>query len=71
MFQLLIITEMVFLCMRKTRGSFVFSSFDISFSLFSVNFFAVFTLYGIHVYIRIFVHTMEACNKAYYYLLLI
>ena len=69
MFQLLIMNEMmIFLCMRKTDGSSVFLLFSYVIFLISYKLFLLyFTLYGIHVYIHISVHTMEACNKDYYY----
>ena len=37
------------------------------FPYFLQTIFAVFTLYGIHVYIHIFLHTIEAYNKDYCY----
>ena len=58
----------IFLCMRKTDGSSVFLLFSyVIFRFLCELFLLYFTLYGIHVYIHISVHTMEACNKDYYY----
>ena len=57
-----------FLCMRKTDGSSVFLLFSyVIFLILCKLFLLYFTLYGLHVYIHIFVHTMEACNKDYYH----
>ena len=57
-------------CGRR-MGHLFFSSFHMSFFLILCKIFLLyFTLYGIHVYIHIVAHTMEACNKDYYYYLM-
>ena len=55
-FQLLIMNEMMIFVHAEDRWVICFSPL----------FICHFPLYGIHVYIHIFVHTMEACNKDYY-----
>ena len=56
------------LCLRKTDGSSVFFLFSyVIFLILCKLFLLYFTLYGIHIYLHIFVLTMKACNKDYYY----
>ena len=63
---------MICLYMRKTDGSSVFLLFSyVIFLILYKLFLLYFTLYGIHVYMHISVHAMEACNKDYHSLYII